>query len=94
MKILLGIDINRVQRSFFRDVASRINPYMTDEPLLYTLTDAARQIGIAPITLKRWLLAGKVGEVGRNRNGWRVFSDDDITRIREYATRLTPPEAE
>ena len=65
---------------------------MTEKSQLYTLTDAAHLIGIAPITLKRWLLAGKVSEVGRDRNGWRVFREEDIARIKEYATRLTPPE--
>ena len=65
---------------------------MRDKPKLYTLTDAARQIGVSPVTLKRWLLTGKVGEVGRNRNGWRIFLDEDIDRIKEYAGRFTPPE--
>ena len=57
----------------------------------YSLADAARQLGIAPITLKRWLLTGKVAEVGRDRNGWRVFTEADIERIRIFADRLTLP---
>jgi DNA (cytosine-5)-methyltransferase 1 len=56
------------------------------------LTEAAEAIGIAPITLKRWLLAGKVSEVARDRNGWRVFTAADIARIREYARTLHEPE--
>ena len=59
----------------------------------YTLKEAARQVGVAPITLKRWLLAGKVDEVARDRNGWRLFTIDDIARIREYALTLSPPKA-
>lgn len=58
---------------------------------LMTLKDAAHQIGVAPITLKRWLLDGKVAEVARNRNGWRVFSNEDIARIRRYASTLRKP---
>jgi DNA-binding transcriptional MerR regulator len=58
----------------------------------YTLAEAARLIGVAPITLKRWLLLAKVGEVARDRNGWRVFSDQDIERIRTFAQRITPAE--
>ena len=57
----------------------------------YTLKQAAEQIGVAPITLKRWLLARKVPEVARDRNGWRVFTADDIRRLRAFATALTPP---
>lgn len=56
----------------------------------YRLQEAARLIGVAPITLKRWLLAGKVTEVARDRNGWRVFKAADVERIKRYAQRLVP----
>ena len=36
----------------------------------YNLTEAARMIGISPITLKRWLLNKRVDEVARDRNNW------------------------
>jgi DNA modification methylase len=58
---------------------------------LYYLTEAAKQVGVSPITLKRWLLDGKVYDVRRDRKGWRVFTDIDISRIKQYAERLTPP---
>jgi DNA (cytosine-5)-methyltransferase 1 len=48
-------------------------------------------IGIAPITLKRWLLASKVDEVVRDRNNWRRFTDADVRRIKEFANKTTPP---
>lgn len=57
----------------------------------YQLKEAARRIGIAPITLKRWLLQGRVDEVARDRNGWRVFTEQDIDRIRQYATWREKP---
>jgi len=57
-----------------------------------TLAQAAKEIGVSAVTLRRWLLTKRVGEVGRDRNGWRVFSDDDVARIRDYATKVTPPE--
>lgn len=58
----------------------------------FTLKAAAAQVGVAPITLKRWLLDGKVAEVARDRNGWRVFSDADVERIKRYALTLRDPE--
>jgi len=58
---------------------------------LLRLQEAAREIGVSPITLRRWLLAKKVSEVPRDRNGWRVFTEEDIARIRGYAARLVPP---
>lgn len=48
-------------------------------------------VGVAPITLKRWLLSGRIDEVQRDRNGWRVFTDEDVDRIRAYAETLYPP---
>jgi predicted site-specific integrase-resolvase len=61
------------------------------EAKLYSLTEAAEMIGIAPITLKRWLLASKVDEVIRDRNNWRRFTDADVRGIKEFANRMTPP---
>lgn len=60
----------------------------------YTLAEAARLIGVAPITLKRWLLLAKVGEVARDRNGWRIFNNQDIRRIKRFAQKVTPAEGE
>jgi len=57
----------------------------------YSLAEAAERIGVSPITLKRWLLSEKVSEVSRDRNGWRVFSDKDVKRIKRYAEQLVPP---
>ncbi len=58
---------------------------------LLRLQDVAKIVGVSAITLRRWLLSGKVPEVARDRNGWRVFSGKDIKRIRKYATLTKPP---
>lgn len=55
------------------------------------LTEAAGLIGVAPITLKRWMLNSKVNDVKRDRKGWRVFTEKDIARIKEYSEKLIPP---
>lgn len=57
-----------------------------------TLKPAATKIGVAPITLKRWLLDGKVAEVARDRNGWRVFTAADVVRIKRYALTMREPD--
>jgi len=57
-----------------------------------TLAEAAKEIGVSAITLRRWFSLKKIGEVGRDRNGWRIFSDADIARIKKFATKVTPPE--
>ena len=56
------------------------------------LKEAAKKVGVSPITLKRWLIAKKVAEVRRDRNNWRVFTNADIARIKEYAVSLRSPQ--
>ena len=51
------------------------------------INEAAPAIGVSVATLKRWLLSGKVDDVGRNRNNWRVFTTADIERIKQYALK-------
>ena len=55
------------------------------------LSEVAKEIGVSAITLKRWLLSGKVQEVTRDRNGWRLFSRTDVDQIKLYATKTYPP---
>ena len=55
------------------------------------LYEVAKAAGVAPITLRRWLLAGKIPEVSRDRNGWRVFSPEEEAAVLKYALRLSPP---
>jgi DNA (cytosine-5)-methyltransferase 1 len=51
---------------------------------------AAKKIGVSEPTLKRWLISGKVKDVNRDRNGWRVFTESDIARIKYYAEESEP----
>ncbi len=57
----------------------------------YSLSEAAKLVGVSAVTLKRWLRLSKVEEVSRDRNGWRVFTPVDVERIKGYAERLIPP---
>ncbi len=56
-----------------------------------TAHEAARVAGISKNTLLRWLRQGKVPEVARDRNGWRIFSPRDIETITVFARKTTPP---
>ncbi|MEW6571462.1 MAG: AAA family ATPase [Nitrospirota bacterium] len=60
----------------------------------YRLKEVAQIVGVAPITLKRWLLDKKIAEVTRDRKGWRVFTMEDIRKIQEYANTLHPQSEE
>ncbi len=56
-----------------------------------TAHEAARAAGISKNTLLRWLKQGKVPEVARDRNGWRIFSPGDVETITAFARKTTPP---
>ena len=45
---------------------------------------AAKKLGISKATLLRWFKQGKISDVGRDRNHWRVFTPADIHRIRKH----------
>ncbi len=57
---------------------------------VYT-AEAAKQAGISKATLLRWLKDGKVPEVARDVRGWRVFTEEEVEQIREYANTISPP---
>ena len=42
-------------------------------------------VGVHKDTLLRWLRDGHIDEPDRNRNGWRVFSDQDAEKVANYA---------
>ncbi len=44
---------------------------------------AARELGVGKATLLRWIKDGKITDVKRDRNNWRVFTLEDLRRIRD-----------
>lgn len=58
------------------------------------LADAAREVGVSAITLKRWLLGGKLADVARDKNNWRIFDAADVARIRKYHMQVREPSTE
>ena len=51
----------------------------------YQTNEAAQRIGCSRSTLLRWFREGRVTDVARDRRGWRVFTKEDISRIRRWA---------
>ena len=55
----------------------------------YRTSEACQWAGISRATLLRWLRAGILEDVMlRDRKGWRLFTQNDIDRIKSEATRL------
>jgi hypothetical protein len=47
--------------------------------------EAAKKLGVSRQTLHRWFAVGRVKDVLRDHNNWRVFTSQDINRIRGEA---------
>lgn len=64
------------------DCMSKLKPTLEGHVFLH---EAAEAVGVHPATLKRWFRKGKVEDVKRDRNDWRIFSQKDLRRIGHYA---------
>jgi len=49
----------------------------------YSTDEAAKELGLSKSTLLRWFREGRISDVKRDRNNWRVFTTADIERIRK-----------
>ena len=49
----------------------------------YSTEEAAAKLGISKSTILRWFKQGRIEEVRRDRNGWRVFTGADLKVIRK-----------
>ena len=55
----------------------------------YRTSEACQRAGISTSTFFRWLSTGVLEDgVCRERKGWRLFTEDDINRIKSEATRV------
>ena len=54
----------------------------------YRTAEACKETGISRATLLRWLKEGILEESPRDRRGWRMFTGDDLSKIRAEATRI------
>ncbi len=58
---------------------------------MYTTKDVLKKVGISRNTLFLWLKKGKIPEVARDRNGHRVFTSQDVSRIIQYKDKMIAP---
>jgi len=63
-------------------------PIEIDGHTYYRTSEACRKTGISRATLFRWLKAGLLEKVYKDRRGWRIFTEDDLNKIEAEATRI------
>lgn len=65
---------------------------MQDNGYLY-IGKAAKLIGVHKNTLQRWIKERKlekfIGRVKKDIRGWKVFSQEDIEKIKNYSQNIT-----
>jgi predicted site-specific integrase-resolvase len=55
----------------------------------YMIAEACAMAGTNRNTLLRWIREGRFVDVSiRDRNGWRLFTEDDIERLRVEVNRI------
>ena len=56
----------------------------------YRTAEALELIGLPRSTFFKWLKEEKVEDVKyKDRNGWRLFTDDDIKKLRRFKETIT-----
>jgi len=63
-------------------------PVNINGQIYYRTSEAYRQVGISRATLFRWLKRGIIEELHRDRRGWRMFTEDDLDKIRAEAQKI------
>ena len=62
-------------------------PTKIDGATYYRTAEVAWKAGISRSTLLRWINDGIIKDTSRrDRRGWRLFSEDDIKRIKDEAS--------
>ena len=64
-------------------------PINVDGDTFYTTTEACNRAGIGKSTFLRWVKMGIIADViHADRRGWRLFTEEDIDRIKAEANRI------
>src|SRR5205809_6398671 len=51
-------------------------------------SEVAKLAGIHRLTLLRWIREGKMRDVSRDRNGWRIFTEAEAADVIAFATSV------
>jgi excisionase family DNA binding protein len=64
---------------------------MEQKTKLVTIKEAAKMLGVAPLTLRNWDKAGKLKALRHPLNNYRVYKREDIEKLIEtISSNMTP----
>jgi len=56
--------------------------------IYYRTSEACAKTSVSRATLFRWLKQGILKRSHKDRRGWRLFTEDDLTKIRAEAEKI------
>ncbi len=66
-------------------------PITIDEKTYYRTSEICQIVGISRNTFFRWLREGSFTDVEIvDRRGWRLFTDEDLERLKAEANQIRP----
>lgn len=54
----------------------------------YRIAEICNETGISRATLYRWLKAGLLEKSYKDRRGWRLFTEDDLSKLHSKAVEI------
>jgi len=63
-------------------------PIEINGQVYYKTSEACKKTGISRATLFRWLQSGILEKYYKDRRGWRLFTEDDLNKIRKEAEKI------
>ena len=63
-------------------------PIEIDGQVYYRTSEACKKTGVSRATLFRWLKAGILEKYHKDRRGWMMFREEDLTKIRIEARKI------
>ena len=63
-------------------------PIQIKRQIYYRTSEACQKIGISRATLYRWLKTGILTKHYKDRRGWRMFTEEDLHKIRAEAQKI------
>ena len=87
-------DVSLEEADYLWEAISKM-PILIDQQKYYMIAEACELAGTRRNTLLRWIREGRFPDVKiRDRNGWRLFVESDIKRLRAEVNKIKRIERE
>lgn len=57
----------------------------------YQTKEVIAKLGICRHTLYNWFTKGKIADVAKDRNGFRIYTEADLKRLKAYHDKVLLP---